>query len=52
MAKMLHGFVILYFQSRSHGASAAEVVRHCTSQGLPADALVVQSLTRTRTRTP
>ena len=41
-AKMLHGFVILYFQSRSEGASAAEVVHHCTSQGLPGDAITVQ----------
>ena len=45
-AKMLHGFVILYFQSRSEGASAAEVVHHCTSQGLlnslPGDAVTVQ----------
>ena len=42
MAKLLHGFVILYFQSRSEGASAAEVVHHCTSQGLPGDAVTVQ----------
>ena len=42
MAKLLHGFVILYFQSRSEGASAAEVVHHCTSQGLLGDAVTVQ----------
>ena len=42
MAKMVHGFVILYFRSRSEGASAAEVVHHCTSQGLLGDAVTVQ----------
>ena len=41
-AKMLHGFVMLYFQSRSESASAAEVAHHCASQGLPGDAITVQ----------
>jgi len=41
-AKMLHGFVMRYFQSRKESASAAEVAQHCASQGLPGDAATVQ----------